>query len=186
MDDFDVMNAGAAGRSAIIKLWTHGVPVEDQAREQLFNVAALPFIFKHVAVMPDVHWGKGATVGSVIATKGAIVPAAVGVDIGCGMMAARTNLVAADLPDTLASMRSAIEAAVPHGRTDNGGVNDRGAWGTDTISTRSYQHHSELMGIVEKHPKLERAATGHLITLERSAPAITSSRSASMRIKRSG
>ena len=150
------------------KLWTHGVPVEDQAREQLSNVAALPFIFKHVAVMPDVHWGRGATVGSVIATKGAIVPAAVGVDIGCGMMAARTNLVASDLPDTLAPMRSVIEAAVPHGRTDNGGINDRGAWGTDTISTRSYQHHSELMGIVEKHPKLERAASRsphHLGTL---------------------
>ena len=96
MDDFDVMNMGDArlGRAAPIKAWTHGVPVEDQAREQLSNVAALPFIFKHVAVMPDVHWGKGATVGSVIATKGAIVPAAVGVDIGCGMMAARTNLVA--------------------------------------------------------------------------------------------
>src|SRR5262245_16332118 len=68
-----------------VKAWTRGVPVEDQAREQLRNVASLPFVFKHVAVMPDVHWGMGATVGSVIATKGAIVPAAVGVDIGCGM-----------------------------------------------------------------------------------------------------
>ena len=71
-----------------VKAWTRGVPVEDQAREQLRNVASLPFVFKHVAVMPDVHWGMGATVGSVIATKGAIVPAAVGVDIGCGMVAA--------------------------------------------------------------------------------------------------
>ena len=112
-----------------VKAWTRGVPVEDQARDQLRNVASLPFVFKHVAVMPDVHWGMGATVGSVIATKGAIVPAAVGVDIGCGMVAARLTLSAANLPDNLAGVRSAIEAAVPHGRTDYGGRNDRGAWG---------------------------------------------------------
>lgn len=117
------------GTSTPIKGWTRGVPVEREALEQLENVASLPFIHKHVAVMPDVHWGKGATVGSVIATKGAIVPAAVGVDIGCGMMAMRTSLTASDLPDNLAAVRSAIEAAVPHGRTDNGGPNDRGAWG---------------------------------------------------------
>src|SRR4051812_40341005 len=85
-----------------IKAWTRGVPIEEQAKQQLRNVASLPFLFKHLAVMPDVHWGKGATVGSVIATKGAIVPAAVGVDIGCGMVAAMTDLTAADLPDSLA------------------------------------------------------------------------------------
>src|ERR1700726_1852961 len=73
-----------------VKAWTRGVPVEDQARKQLRNVASLPFVFKHVVVMPDVHWGMGATVGSVIATKGAIVPAAVGVDIGCGMVASQS------------------------------------------------------------------------------------------------
>ena len=84
---------------APLKMWTRGVPVEDGARRQLDNVAGLPFIFKHVAVMPDVQYGKGATVGSVIPTKGAIIPAAVGVDIGCGMIAARTNLAANDLPD---------------------------------------------------------------------------------------
>ncbi len=78
--------------------------------------------------MPDVHLGKGATVGSVIATKRAIIPAAVGVDIGCGMMAVRTSLRAAALPDDLHGVRTAIETAVPHGRTDNGGRNDRGAW----------------------------------------------------------
>lgn len=70
-----------------IKAWTKGVPLEDAARQQLLNVAQLPFIYKWVAAMPDVHWGIGATVGSVIPTRGAIVPAAVGVDIGCGMMA---------------------------------------------------------------------------------------------------
>lgn len=112
-----------------IKMWTNGVPVEDSAMTQLRNVASLPFVHKHVAVMPDVHWGMGATVGSVIPTRGAIVPAAVGVDIGCGMMAVKTDLTASDLPDSLAGVRSAIEASVPHGRTDNGGANDRGAWG---------------------------------------------------------
>ncbi len=113
-----------------IKAWVDGVQFEEEAQKQVENVASLPFVFKHVAVMPDVHWGIGATVGSVIATKGAIVPAAVGVDIGCGMRAVRTNLKASDLPDNLAPLRSTIEAAVPHGRTDNGGANDRGAWGS--------------------------------------------------------
>ncbi len=84
-----------------IKAWTRGVALEDQARKQLLNVAQLPFIFKWVAAMPDVHWGIGATVGSVIPTKGAIIPAAVGVDIGCGMMAVQTDLHARDLPDNL-------------------------------------------------------------------------------------
>jgi RNA-splicing ligase RtcB len=75
-----------------IKAWTKGVPLEDAAPQQLLNVAQLPFIYKWVAAMPDVHWGIGATVGSVIPTGGAIIPAAVGVDIGCGMMAVRTSL----------------------------------------------------------------------------------------------
>ncbi len=114
---------------APIKAWTKGVPIEDQAMAQLRNVAALPFIHQHLAAMPDVHWGLGATVGSVIATKGAIIPADVGVDIGCGMMAVRTTLTASRLPDSLGPLRSAIEAAVPHGRTAHGGRNDRGAWG---------------------------------------------------------
>src|SRR5712691_8153335 len=100
---------------APIKAWIEGVPVEDAARRQLFNIAALPFIHSHVAIMPDVHFGKGATVGSVIATRGAIVPAAVGVDIGCGMMAVRLSLTAEQLPDSLARVRSAIERAVPVG-----------------------------------------------------------------------
>src|SRR6185295_15465008 len=98
-----------------VKMWTHGVPVEDEAKRQLANTARMPFIFRHVAAMPDVHVGIGATVGSVVATKGAIIPAAVGVDIGCGMMAAQTSLKAADLPESLAKIRSAIERAVPHG-----------------------------------------------------------------------
>lgn len=84
-----------------IKMWTQGVSVEDEAKNQLIKTAQLPFIFKHIAVMPDVHIGKGSTIGSVIPTMGAIIPAAVGVDIGCGMIAVQTSLVATDLPDNL-------------------------------------------------------------------------------------
>ena len=111
-----------------IKAWTRGVGIEDSARKQLENTARLPIIFRHVAVMPDVHFGIGATVGSVVPTQGAIIPAAVGVDIGCGMMAVQTDLDARLLPDSLKSLRAAIEKAVPHGRTANGGRGDRGAW----------------------------------------------------------
>ncbi|WP_380179989.1 RtcB family protein [Kalamiella sp. sgz302252] len=113
---------------AAIKMWTEGVPVEPEAREQLLNTAKMPFIFRHLAVMPDVHLGKGSTIGTVIPTKGAIIPAAVGVDIGCGMIAVRTSLMARDLPDNLAGIRSAIEQAVPHGRTNNRSGRDKGAW----------------------------------------------------------
>ena len=126
------MRVEMQGRTPI-KLWTTSprgeVPVEAKALEQLRNIARLPFVFRHVAAMPDVHLGIGATVGSVIATRGAIVPAAVGVDLGCGMEAVRTSLTASDLPDSLHDVRSAIEAAVPHGRTHHGGPGDRGAWG---------------------------------------------------------
>lgn len=140
-----------------IKMWTKGVQVEDQAMQQLLNVASLPFIHKHVAAMPDVHWGMGATVGSVIATKGAIVPAAVGVDIGCGMVATRTTLKASDLPDNLHEIRLALESVVPHGRTDNGGANDRGAWGDipDDIVSAWNLIADDYSKIIEKHPKAE-------------------------------
>lgn len=112
-----------------VKAWLKGgVNLELEALEQAENLANMPFIHKHVALMPDVHVGIGATVGSVIATKGAIVPAAVGVDIGCGMMAVKTTLMAKDLPDNLHQTRLDIEAAVPHGRTDNGGDDDKGSW----------------------------------------------------------
>ena len=98
-----------------VKLWTQGVPVEEPAWQQIRNIASLPILGGHIAVMPDVHLGKGATVGSVIPTKGAIIPAAVGVDIGCGMMALRTTLTASDLPDSLARIRGQIERDVPVG-----------------------------------------------------------------------
>jgi tRNA-splicing ligase RtcB len=112
-----------------IKSWTRGVPVEPPALKQLQNMASLPFIYKWLAVMPDVHLGKGATVGSVVATHKAIIPAAVGVDIGCGMMAVQTSLAAHQLPDSLREIRSAIEAAVPHGRDVTRGGRDKGTWG---------------------------------------------------------
>ena len=89
--------------------------IEEEARKQLENISELPFIFNHIAVMPDCHLGKGATVGSVIATRGAIIPAAVGVDIGCGMIAVKTKFFAKDLPDNLDSTRVGIERRVPCG-----------------------------------------------------------------------
>src|SRR3954466_10687291 len=97
-----------------IKAWTEGVQFEAEAEAQLRRVATLPFIHQWVAVMPDVHAGIGATVGSVIACRKAVIPAAVGVDIGCGMMAVKTSLRAEQLPDDLRPLRLAIEAAVPH------------------------------------------------------------------------
>jgi tRNA-splicing ligase RtcB len=109
-----------------IKMWTRGVPVEAEAKEQLAKTARMPFVFRHLAVMPDVHVGKGSTVGSVIPTLKAVIPAAVGVDIGCGMIAAKTTLRAEDLPDNLRGVRAAIERAVPHGKTF--GKRDQGAW----------------------------------------------------------
>lgn len=152
-----------------IKAWTRGVPIEEAAMAQLRNVASLPFIHRHLAVMPDVHWGMGATVGSVIPTIGAIIPAAVGVDIGCGMMAVRTSIRAEHLPDSLAGLRSAIEAAVPHGRTDNGGRNDKGAW-QDDPPTMAAEMWAELKdgyeAVVDKHPKAAHPrGLGHLGTL---------------------
>lgn len=147
-------------KGGLIKAWIDGVQVEAQARAQLDNIAAMPFVHKHVAIMPDVHWGMGATVGSVIPTKGAIIPAAVGVDIGCGMMAHRTSLFASDLPDTLSGVRSAIEAAIPHGRTNNGGHGDRGAWGDvpQANFSRINPHMESLKAMADKHPKIVQAA----------------------------
>ena len=148
-----------------VKMWTRGVPVDDKAREQLSRAAKMPFIFKHVAAMPDVHVGIGATVGSVIPTKGAVIPAAVGVDIGCGMMAARTSLMASDLPDNLAGIRSAIEAAVPHGRSVHRGGRDKGSWGDPPAAVVDvWAKLAERFGrIVAKYPRLKN--TNNLVHL---------------------
>src|SRR5580658_4088824 len=107
MAEYDVIETAGVP----IKAWTRGVAVEDAARKQLANTARLPIVFHHVAAMPDVHFGIGATVGSVVATERAIIPAAVGVDIGCGMLAVETTLTAGQLPDSLAGLRDAIERA---------------------------------------------------------------------------
>lgn len=157
-----------SGEGVPVKAWTRGVQLEDAARQQLLNVAMLPFIYRWIAAMPDVHWGMGATVGSVIPTKKAIIPAAVGVDIGCGMMAMRTTLDASHLPDDLKPIRTAIERAVPHGRTDNGGRNDRGAWKSPPgaqldVWTKLAPRYED---IVRKHPRLGRGNDlNHLGTL---------------------
>lgn len=154
-----------------LKMWTDGVEVEDAALKQLHNVASLPFIFKHVAAMPDIHWGMGATVGSVIATKGAIIPAAVGVDIGCGMIAVQTTLTASRLPDSLSALRTEIERLVPHGRTANGGKGDRGAWhDVPGMSIATWNAMQPTFARIEgKHPKIVgkhgHNAPNHLGTL---------------------
>lgn len=143
------------GRSPV-KVWTKDV--EESALRQLQNLATLPFVHSHVAVMADVHWGMGATVGSVIPTRGAIIPAAVGVDLGCGMMAVKTNLTASDLPDSLVALRHDIEASIPHGRTDNGGKNDRGGWGeTPAPIMAKYQEllgQDDILELFRDHPKI--------------------------------
>ncbi len=154
-------------RGAEIKMWTRGVPVEHEAKEQLKNTAKMPFIFRHLAVMPDVHLGKGSTVGSVIPTKNAIIPAAVGVDIGCGMIAAKTTLTAGDLPDNLSRVRAAIERAVPHGKTF--GKRDQGAWGErppENVDAAWRQLAPGFERITDKYPHLERTNNRlHLGTL---------------------
>ncbi|MGW1297873.1 RtcB family protein [Streptomyces sp. NPDC002533] len=114
------------GAKVPIRMWTDPASVEGVAMQQLRNVSTLPWI-KGLAVMPDVHFGKGATVGSVIAMQGAVCPAAVGVDIGCGMSAVKTSLTANDLPGDLSRLRSKIEQAIPVGRGMHGDAVDPGS-----------------------------------------------------------
>ena len=156
-NDYEVLGTGQGDRP--IKMWTRGVPVEPEAKEQLSKLAQLPFVFHHVAVMPDVHVGKGSTIGSVIPTLGAVIPAAVGVDIGCGMMAAKTTLRADDLPDNLGKLRSAIEQAVPHGmspKTRNARGRDTGSWDNPpAVADAGWARlKDEFEEICRKYPKL--------------------------------
>ncbi|RRD67100.1 RtcB family protein [Comamonadaceae bacterium OH2310_COT-174] len=156
------------GSGAPVKMWTQGVPVEDEARKQLLNVASLPIVFKHVAVMPDVHYGIGATIGSVVPTLKAIIPAAVGVDIGCGMMACKTTLTASDLPDNLGPLRAAIEKAVPHGMTPKKYGRDKGGWETPPEETDAAWARlvDEFNAICDKHPRMRNTNNHkHLGTL---------------------
>ncbi|HYD82070.1 MAG TPA: RtcB family protein [Paucimonas sp.] len=167
-DDHDVMPV-AGGRP--VKMWTRGVPVEDEARQQLANTARMPFIYRHIAVMPDVHVGKGSTIGSVIPTLGAVIPAAVGVDIGCGMMAAKTTLTANDLPDNLGPLRGAIEQAIPHGmspKTRSHKGRDQGSWNTPprSVDVAWARLEDEFDEICRKTPALRRTNNyKHLGTL---------------------
>jgi tRNA-splicing ligase RtcB len=151
-----------------LKLWDSHGAFDTSAMEQLHNLAKLPFIHEHVAGMPDVHYGIGATVGSVIATKGAIVPAAVGVDIGCGMMAVQTTLKADQLPENLKEIRNQIEEAVPHGKTVSRGIKDKGSWKNipDHVVPIWKKLEPEYSKITEKHPHAKASNTDcHLGTL---------------------
>jgi tRNA-splicing ligase RtcB len=139
-----------------IKAWVNGVELEAQARAQLFNAAKLPIVSPWVAVMPDVHWGIGATVGSVIPTKKAIIPAAVGVDIGCGMMAVKTSLRGEDLPDDLRELRTRLEKAVPSGSAKHN--SSVGAWTNpqNSVLQRYRRLEKGLEKILDSHPILKK------------------------------
>ena len=152
-----------------IKAWTKGVPFEDAAIAQLNNIAQMSLVHSHIAVMPDVHMGKGATIGSVIPSVDAVIPAAVGVDIGCGMVATKTTLTASQLPDNLAAIRHAFEAAVPHGRTGRGRrARDRGAWHNipDVVAGEWQKLEKRFEKICAKHPAIKNSNhVNHLGTM---------------------
>ncbi|RIX43521.1 MAG: RtcB family protein [Rhodocyclales bacterium GT-UBC] len=131
-----------------VKVWTRDI--EPEAIRQLLNLALLPVVAGHVAAMPDVHAGIGATVGSVIPTRQAIIPAAVGVDIGCGMNAVRTSLSAGDLPDSLRGLRLAIESAVPTGFNQHAASRMRGS----ALQRVGRSLSDRLDRVVGKHPGL--------------------------------
>lgn len=157
-----------AENGGFVKAWIKGVPFDERTEQQLRNVASLPFIHGWVSVMPDAHVGKGATIGSVIPTVGAVIPAAVGVDLGCGMMAAKTDLFAKDLPDNLFGIRSAIERAVPHGRTTGRGRRDRGSWGNPPaeVDVMWDELKERFDHLCEKYPALKKTNNyKHLGTL---------------------
>lgn len=128
--------------------WTSNREVEPQALEQLRNTAKLPFIFKHLAVMPDVHLGIGATVGSVVPTKGAVIPAAVGVDIGCGMCAIKLSLKASDLPDSLHELRLKLEEQIPVGQAIHERLGEIGTAAFDPLNAR-YE------ALIKKYPEIQ-------------------------------
>jgi len=138
------------GGRVVVKVWTP--QLEPQARRQLENVASLPIVHGHVAAMPDVHAGIGATVGSVIPTRAAVIPAAVGVDIGCGMNAVQLSLHASDLPTSLGKIRGAIERDVPVGFDMHESAKGRG--GSREEKARAMRR--GLAKIVEKNPQIEQ------------------------------
>jgi tRNA-splicing ligase RtcB len=151
-----------------LKAWIPECGTDEVTISQMRNICSLPFVFKHAALMPDGHLGKGSAIGAVVPTKGAIVPAVTGVDLGCGMMAVQTTVNANQLPDNLRNIRRAIEKAVPHGRTDNGGKRDKGAWHDIPRRQTGVWRQLEIgyKAITEKYPKLDRGNhVNHLGTL---------------------
>jgi tRNA-splicing ligase RtcB (3'-phosphate/5'-hydroxy nucleic acid ligase) len=146
------------GTGTPIKAWVKGVLLDPNAEQQLRQTAELPFIYKWLAAMPDVHFGRGATVGSVIPTKGAVIPAAVGVDIGCGMCAVRTSLAANDLPDSLKQMRKLIEQAVPVGFTDHSRTKQDRHWEhlAQHAERRFKRLAPEYESLTERYPSLRQ------------------------------
>ena len=143
-----------------VKLWVDSVEVEPEAMQQIRNVASLPVVGPHVAIMPDVHWGVGATVGSVIPTRAAIIPAAVGVDLGCGMMAVRTDLSVNDLAGNLAVIRDAIERAIPVGGPGiKGSWDQRGTTPGRVLTVWEKEFDATFARIQAKHPKIRQQPT---------------------------
>jgi tRNA-splicing ligase RtcB (3'-phosphate/5'-hydroxy nucleic acid ligase) len=147
---------GINKENRIVKAWHKGVICESLAIEQLLNLAKLPFIYKWVASMPDAHWGNGSAIGTVLPTQGAIIPSAVGVDLGCGMCAVSLGIMRNEIPnDLLPKIREAIEKAVPNGRSNNGGPHDIGAWGEVPQHIMDIWHlefMDDYAGITAKHP----------------------------------
>jgi len=172
MSNYNVYNQD--GKGVIIKGWTKGVPVEDQALAQAKLCAQMPFIFKWLALMPDVHAGMGSTVGSVIPTQGAVIPATCGVDLGCGMQALHIKgLTRNELIGREDELLSALDRNIPNGRTDNGGQNDIGrwkyvpdqvrvAWACNPNGESLWSRYNEL---IEKYPNLHRGNQATMIHL---------------------
>jgi tRNA-splicing ligase RtcB len=163
---FDMIDAG---NGKFIKAWKQGVPFDDNTIEQLKLTAQLPFVYKYIAAMPDAHLGSGSTIGTVLPTLGAVCPAAVGVDIGCGMFAQKLDLKRTEVTKELGILRHAIEKAVPHGRTNNGAEGDRGAWFNvpdDIQKTWDTQFGNDYFDICMMDPEAKAKSTAkHLGTL---------------------
>ena len=159
-----------AGNGRIVKGWHDGVRAEEKAIDQLKAVAQLPFVYKWVASMPDCHWGNGSAVGTVLPTVGAVVPSTVGVDLGCGMIAAplinkdtgQELMRTVDFGVNLKFLRGCIEKAVPNGRSDNGGPRDVGAWSEPpqhVLNKWNLEFAQDYLDIIEKNPSAKARNT---------------------------
>jgi len=161
------------GKYVPILAWVDGVPVEGDAITQLKLATQMPFMFKHIAAMPDMHVGAGCCIGTVLATRGAVIPSAVGLDLGCGMTSILTNLTIDDIPPVKRpSLRAEIERKVPTGRSNHGGPGDKGAWRDipkRVINIWRDKLERDWISIIDKHPKIKGRHTinhvNHLGTL---------------------